>query len=339
MQPLISVILPVHNGEKYLKEAVNSILNQTLVDFELIIINDGSTDNTYNILRSFNDGRVKIINNAEKLRVVRCLNLGIQMAKGKYIARMDADDISVLTRFEKQVEYFDAHPAIDICGSYVDVFGNKEFVLRTYEDHDDIKAALLFLNVVTHPSVMFKSASFKSRSLLYDEAFVNAEDYGLWIDAMDTMKFATVPMVLLNYRLHDENISIKKLTNWDVLKEMNFKAYRKIFKRMGLNPTQNELNMHINAGFKITENLPEFEFRDYVIWLQKIVLNNNTSQYFDNDSLRNQIIHKMIYLARNMEIGTADLFFLFKVMFNIFGTANILKFFRYRSVYLKILNN
>ena len=112
--PLITVLMPVYNGEKYLQQAIESILKQTFTDFEFLIINDGSTDNSENIILSYDDSRIRYIKNEENLRLIRTLNKGIELAKGKYIARMDCDDISLPYRFEKQLKEFQNNPHLDM---------------------------------------------------------------------------------------------------------------------------------------------------------------------------------------------------------------------------------
>ncbi len=126
--PKISVVLPVYNSEKYIAEAVQSILDQTFTDFELLIINDASTDGTLQILESFKDDRLKIINNPTNLKVVKSLNKGLELAQGEFIARMDADDIAYPQRFEKQIAYFKKYPQVDVCGTWVQAFGDDNFI-------------------------------------------------------------------------------------------------------------------------------------------------------------------------------------------------------------------
>ena len=150
----MSVIMPVYNGEKYLKEAIDSILNQTFSDFEFIIVNDCSSDNTEDIIKSYKDNRIVYLKNEENSGVATTLNRGLDIAKGEYIARMDADDISLPKRFEKQVDFMDKNKNCIICGSNTELFGAISG--RTYVPLTDsaIRATVIFSSPFTHPTVM-----------------------------------------------------------------------------------------------------------------------------------------------------------------------------------------
>ncbi len=210
--PIISVVMPVYNGEKYLKEAIDSILNQTFTDFEFIILNDGSTDGTEEIILSYDDPRIVYVKNEENLQIVKTLNKGITLAKGKYIARMDADDISLPTRFEKQVEYMERHPEVGVCGTWIEKFGHKTAIDRYSSDHQRIKVELLFNSAIAHPSAIMKKALFDE--LEYEQKYEKAEDYALWIRASNKYRLSNINSVLLKYRIHtsqtQKNVQIKK---------------------------------------------------------------------------------------------------------------------------------
>ena len=158
--PMISVIMPVYNGEKYLCEAIDSILNQTYTDFEFIILNDGSTDKTEEIILSYDDPRIVYVKNETNLQIVKTLNKGIALAKGKYIARMDADDISLPERFEKQLKFMEQYPSIDVCGTWMRIIDKPKQVWTYPEKHEEIKAQLLFNTPLSHPTLIIKKSFF-----------------------------------------------------------------------------------------------------------------------------------------------------------------------------------
>lgn len=220
--PLISVLLPVYNGGKYLREAVTSILGQTYENFELIIINDGSTDNTMGVINLFNDDRIKVISRAN-LGLITSLNEGIDIASGEWIARMDADDIALPQRFERQLAWLQETGA-DICGSWVSRFGSEEKrIVRPQEKDDEIKIDLLFYSSFVHPSVLGRAAVFKK--LRYDQDTVRAEDYDLWFRAaVAGYTMTNIPEVLLLYRVHDEQVSAEYLATQ--LEQTNKIRYR-----------------------------------------------------------------------------------------------------------------
>ena len=206
---LISVLLPVYNGGKYLEEAVASILKQTYKNFELIIIDDGSTDDTRDVISLFKDHRIKVISRGNK-GLITSLNEGIELASGQWIARMDADDIALPQRFELQLDWLQRTGA-DVCGSWVSRFGDGEKrIVRTKEKDDEIKIDLLFYSSFVHPSVLGRASMFKK--LRYNQGSVRAEDYDLWVrSAEQGYTMANIPEVLLWYRVHDEQVSAEYL--------------------------------------------------------------------------------------------------------------------------------
>ena len=210
MSELISVILPVYNGEKYLKEAIESILNQTYKDFEFIIINDGSTDKSLDIIEKYKkeDERIIVISRENK-GLIATLNEGIEKAKGKYIARMDQDDISLSNRFEEQLKIMENDKEIVVCGSWINVFGEnrKEKISKYFQYDKEIKANLIMSCCFAHPSVMMRRDAFLDNNIWYDENFKNAEDYHLWTQLARVGKFYNIPKVLLNYRFLETSIT------------------------------------------------------------------------------------------------------------------------------------
>lgn len=205
--PLISVILPVYNGAAFLASALDSILNQTLREFELIIIDDGSTDNSRAILEEYviKDARIKFFSR-ENRGLANTLNESIALAAGTWIARMDQDDIALPFRFEKQLAYLKSSRA-DIVGSWVKRFGAADKrVVRLPESDGAIKMALLFESPFAHPAVMMRAAVAKE--LGYEHTWDKAEDYDLWVRAaIAGWKMANIQEVLLLYRVHASQIS------------------------------------------------------------------------------------------------------------------------------------
>lgn len=207
----ISVIMPVFNSSLYLKDAVDSILNQTFVDFELIIIDDGSTDDSLKLIKSFNDPRILVVESSENKGIVEVLNLGIAMSKGKYIARMDSDDISYKNRLAVQYEFMEANPEILMCGSFYKILGTDNIV-KFPTTSEEIKVQLLFRNTFGHSTVMFRSSVIIDMDLKYVDDFKYAEDYELWSRFAKHGKLANIPCDLIEYRIHPAQISTNKET-------------------------------------------------------------------------------------------------------------------------------
>lgn len=204
----VSVVMPTYNAEKYLKEAIDSILAQTFTDFELLIVDDNSKDKTIDIIKSYQDPRIKLIEGPNK-GIAAALNKGIREARGKYIARMDADDISLPDRFKKQVEFLEKHEDISLVGSWFVIFPQN--ILRCFSEKITY-LDLLRECCIAHPTVMFKKEIFIKYKLYYDENIAACEDYDLWSRAIQFIKIANIPEVLLKYRSSDTQASKKTVT-------------------------------------------------------------------------------------------------------------------------------
>jgi len=211
--PLISVIMPAYNSEKFIHEAISSIINQTFRDFEFIIINDGSNDKTLEIIKSFDDPRIVLINNIENKGIVYSLNYAISLSKGKLLARMDSDDISLNKRLEIQAEVLLNDDELVLCSGNYSVFYNGKIIenIKLPEKHNEISDRMVFENQICHPLVMFKKDSF-ILSGGYVDSDINCEDYGLWLRMIKGGKFYNSPTVLLYYRIHSNNVS-RKVSN------------------------------------------------------------------------------------------------------------------------------
>lgn len=196
----------MYNSDKYISEAVESILHQTFTDFELLIIDDASTDSSVSIIESYNDPRIKLIVKPQNTGYTNSLNMGLEMATGKYIARMDSDDISVLNRFEKQVSFLEANANVAVCGAWFKCIGTNE-VIQHPATHDAIKVAMLSYCAIGHPTVVIRNSFLQKHGLSYNTAMEPAEDYDLWSRICCIGKLANIPEVLLHYRLHDGQVS------------------------------------------------------------------------------------------------------------------------------------
>jgi len=210
----ISVIMSIYNGESYLKKSIDSILSQTYQNFEFIIINDGSTDNTKNILNDYrNYERIKVIDQ-DNIGLTKSLNKGIHLAKGKYIARMDCDDISFKKRLEAQKKFLDKNKDCAVVGTYYkEINGVGEIISKIkYKDiynYDHIKEKLVKGNIISHSSVMFRKDLIIKEGL-YDENIPYGQDYDLWVRLAKNYRINIIPKCLHYYRKTKNNISNKK---------------------------------------------------------------------------------------------------------------------------------
>lgn len=238
-RPKISVLMPTYNAEKYLKEAIESILNQTFTDFELLVIDDCSKDNTRNIVLSYNDKRIRLIDGLQK-GLAAALNFGIKIAKGVYVARMDADDIALPERFSKQVEFLDAHKDISVLGTWQERFGVRTGIHQTKANHEDIKAKLLFGCDMCHSTIMLRRSDLLKYDLFYNEQSPQ-EDFELWIRAIKKVKFANIPEVLSRYRTTADSISIAKKKELEQYEVSLIKKQLKENLKINLKPQEDDL--------------------------------------------------------------------------------------------------
>ena len=213
-QKLISVIMSVYNGEKYLVQAIDSILNQTYQNFEFIIIDDCSTDNSSHILQEYaqKDSRIKIIKKEKNIGIkgfIENLNLGISIAKGKYIARMDQDDVSLPERFQKQVDFLENNPEITLVGAQLNLINEQNKITGeaiAALQHRDIVKRITSQIQLFHPVIMFR----KDQNIQYREKFIYCEDYDLYLNLITQgKKLANINEKLLHYRILESSISRK----------------------------------------------------------------------------------------------------------------------------------
>jgi len=211
--PTVSVVMSVFNGERFLQEAVESILHQSFREFEFIIIDDGSTDDSASILDSYQtyDARVKV-HHKEHSGLIESLNQSCGLAQCKYIARMDADDIASKDRLNRQVAFMDAHPEIGVLGGaveWIDASGNSLGTHRYPAEDRQIKATLLEGCALWHPTVVFRREAFILAGG-YRSVAVDAEDYDLWLRIADRCQLANLEAVVLKYRIHPSQVSMRK---------------------------------------------------------------------------------------------------------------------------------
>ncbi|MDR0832716.1 MAG: glycosyltransferase [Candidatus Symbiothrix sp.] len=227
----ISVVIPVYNGENYLAEAIDSILGQSFTDFELIVINDGSTDATVAILENYKDPRLKVVHNDGNKGIVYSLNKGLDLCQGKYIARMDADDIALPQRFQVQYDFMEANPDVGICGSAIQTFSDVA-ATRTclkYPVSDLGVRAMSFLrSPFAHPTVILRKAVLDKVHLRYPIDF-KVEDYAFWVEILKYTKGHNIPKVLLHYRVVNKSLTTNLFCNQSIFYQDTVIIQRNLF--------------------------------------------------------------------------------------------------------------
>lgn len=293
---LVSVILPVYNAEKYIYDAVSSILNQSYTNFELLILNDGSTDDSLKIIEQFNDNRITLINNESNLKLISTLNKGIALSKGEYIARMDADDICHVDRFKMQVEFMESNPDYILCGSWaniIDSHGTKKGTIKRIDQHDLLKVNMLFTTPFIHPTVFLRSSVLKNEE--YSHEALHCEDLELWMRLSEKYngKFYNVPEYLLNYRIHESNISVQHLAFQTCHRKEVIKAY--LLRLLG--SISNEgLSFHFML-FENTKKITPANFRGMKSWSMQLLESLRTNADYSNVALEALLLSRWIIIC------------------------------------------
>lgn len=286
MSPTASVIMAVYNASQFLKEAIDSILSQSYKNYELIIVNDCCIDNSVQIIQSYNDSRIRLIHNEANIGLAASLNKGIALSKGKYIIRMDDDDLCHPGRFEKQIKYMENHPDVGICGSWVKVFGDENYIWKTARDHDQIRSKLFFNTALAHPSIIIRKSIIESFHLNYDTNFRRAQDFDLFNRAAIITKLHNIQEILLFYRIAYNN---KKTTNHNnalnTLKEVRLRTYR----QLQLKESEDFLAIHQKLAEGSYKGVP---LKSTINWIKSVYQKNEQHQIIPNTAFKIELADK-----------------------------------------------
>jgi glycosyltransferase involved in cell wall biosynthesis len=288
--PKVTVLMPVYNGEEYLREAIWSILNQTFRDFEFLIISEhGTSDESMAIIESYSDVRIRHIHNTTRLGLVQSRNRGLKEARGEYIAWMDADDISLPQRLEKQVEFMDCHPKVGVCGTWVRTFGEQNQTWKYPISYDKIKADSFFKNCFAQSSVMIRVHLFKKFDLHYNENFRYAEDFELWQRCAPCFELVNIAEILVRYRISNTNTSV--LINSADRKKAVIQIKKEGFRRFGIK-VGNEFHS-LDCNTKCLRNI-----HSYFLKLKEI---NESVQYCSQENLNEIIRSEWFNICYNLK--------------------------------------
>lgn len=283
--PLVSVVMPVYNGEKYLAEAIESILAQTFTDFEFLIVDDGSTDTTPIILAEYarKDSRIKIVSNEKNSGVAVSLNRGIELARGEYVARMDADDVSLPHRLATQIDFFNRHHEVAVSGSFLTIYetGNK---WEAPLDSKDIAIHLLFNCPIFHPTVMFRRVLVANSENNYHDSALHAEDYDLWarLSLQQGFSFANISEPLLRYRVHPDRPT--KAAYKESQRKTADNVRKMLLARLGIVPIEEEYRCH-EIFYTYSTVHDNAMLRRCGRWLDKIFINNKKHKIYNEEVL------------------------------------------------------
>ena len=283
--------------EEFLRESIESILSQSYLNFELIIIDDCSTDDSVSVIQSYKDSRIKLYVNEENIGLTKSLNKAIDLCKGEFIARMDSDDISEPERFEKQVAYLKNHQDVIVCGTWAKLIGDwkeshtNEYIKRTIPDRKTFSIMQLFANNpnIVHPTAMFNRRILIEYNIRYDEKYIYAQDYKMWMRCNDYAKCAIVPEVLLKYRVHGNAISSsKKGFQYDCTKRI----IQEQLDRLHLILTDEIAPYHMSL---LTARKPyDIRIKE---WMKEIISANQKYQVYNQAILKKLLYKKWIEIS------------------------------------------
>jgi len=294
--PLVSVFMAVYNTAGYLRQAIDSILLQTYTNFELIIVNDGSSDDSHNIISSYTDPRIVYIRNEVNRGIVASRNIGLNRVRGNYLAVLDSDDIAVPERLEKQVAFMEANPDYGLCGTHftiIDASGKKINKTRFPQKDQDIRAYLYLGNCFCHSSTMVRTELAKK--FRYSEDNILGEDYQLFIDVAGISKLANLPFMGCYYRLHSTNVST----------QMNSQMYSSIRRinrqnliKLGISFTDKQLDVHsqfliFNAEYFENED----HFHELENWVKKLVYTTQNDARMNHSVIFKFILHRWFVIC------------------------------------------
>jgi len=296
--------MPVYNSQKYLREAIDSILSQTFSNFELIIIDDGSNDNSKKIIKSYKDKRVKLIENDRNMGIGFSLNLAIKNSSGEFIARMDADDISISKRLQLQYDFLKKNKSFGICGSWYKNFGSSHKLHKTIPFPDYIKCYLLFDCVMGHSTVMIRKSVLSDNNLLYDEKFRKSQDFDLWVKLSYLTKFHNIPKVLLKYRVHSKQIG--SLRNSFYSDKTRKKQSQNIIKNLEIKNTKNREQKIL---FDLEKKLNRNDFEKLQKWIEFLLIQNEKIGYYKPKIFAEVLLNRFWRICKNYERWGARFFF------------------------------
>jgi glycosyltransferase involved in cell wall biosynthesis len=276
----VTILMAAYNADKHLEETLESISNQSYEDFNLLVVDDGSNDNTLKILEAYDDPRLYILINEKNEHLVASLNRGLEVVKSEYIMRMDADDIMVPERIEKQISYMDANPAIDICGTYLKYFGKRDEVIKLPTEDDEIKANLPFHSIMPHATVVYRKKHLDQHKIRYSPQYIHMEDIDLWSRIFSFTRFAIIPETLYLYRWDGQNITDK---NAHTRRNREEQFYKDLYERLEIRLPENLLSAYLDYRNKL--KLERKDVKRVMKFLNEIVTWNRNKELINHKFL------------------------------------------------------
>ncbi len=319
--PTLSVVMLVYNGEKYLRESIQSVLDQTFKDFELIIINDGSTDGSLEVIRSFEDPRIRLIDNQVNRGIPYSRNLGLKEARGDFLTWTDCDDINLPERFEKQLNFMENRPQFGVCGTWLARFeGDKvHYIQKAKKDPEYLRASLTFRPAIPNATAMLRMDMIRENNIWYNEELPIAEDYDFILRCSRYFPMTNLQETLYKYRASETSI----MDQFEGKEERSFEihkvAYLEALKGLGITPDENNLQNHrMISSRKLFDNLEELG--EAYEWLLTIKKQNKSVGTFDEKVLNEVLAERFFFICKKAsKLGLPTFIFYLKNGLNSFG--------------------
>jgi glycosyltransferase involved in cell wall biosynthesis len=294
--PLVTVFMPVYNSQKNLGEAIESILNQTFFDFEFLIVDDGSTDSSEEIIKNYKDQRIRLVKNEKNLKLALTRNKGLELAEGKFIVMMDSDDVSYPDRIQRLVDFMKENPQAGVCGSGYEIFGNSVKSKKVIPPltHEDITAGLFWGCPLHNPTTIIRKSFFESHNLKYDLKYqLMYEDYDLWLRACVFFELRCIPDILYRYRIIPTSTTQKNNSNLNFLLS---EIFVRNYKNLGINIDKDNrefflsiIDIQYKPGKKLLNEAEKAVLR--------LIEANNSTQRYNRDYFRKWAFLKWQYLC------------------------------------------
>lgn len=282
--PIISVVMPVYNSAAYLEAAIDSVLNQSLDDFEFIIIDDGSEDDSYGIIQRYNDSRICLFQNKVNKGIVFCLNFGINHSCGEFIARMDSDDICEPNRLEEQLKFMQNNPHISLCGTRTKIIDQdgQVFSIRNSKIGDQQIRIALFLGEtsISHSTAIIRREFLLFNHLYYNPDYLYAEDYELWCRVSILTDLENLSAALVRYRVHEKSASVL----FSKIQRLSARAALSVhMQRIGVLYTPEEMFLHYQFALPMDEPKTHKLCDDVLSWKNKLINMNDKHGWFNSE--------------------------------------------------------
>ncbi|MFD1363678.1 glycosyltransferase family 2 protein [Lentibacillus salinarum] len=319
-EPLVTVFIPLYNAESYIHEALESILQQSYMHLQILIIDDGSIDRSADIVRAYIDSRITFLQNDQNRGIPYTRNRGVREAKGRYMAVMDADDMAHPHRIERQVAFMEHHPDIDALGSYYEIVGGK--ITKTLKPKaikpEEIRARLLFLNQISNPTAFIRLATLRRHRIRYNSAYFVAQDYDLWVQLSKVGRLSILPEVLMKYRTGHANVTRQsKSAKVTRRKQVNDAIHHDILDFYQFDLTDDELHV-FNDFFNdnYVRDLSDQTVMKLPDVLNKMIIHNKRQQIFDGTLFKEAVKSAVLTVLNRRKLSLQQKFYVYRRICN-----------------------